>query len=218
MKTFSIITFFTFFCLSSLLPQAWQIEYLEGESEIRRGTRMIPADFGTPLEQGDIVSTGADAVLIISSTRNDRIKLKENSVLRLDSLSSKTEVHLQKGGIFSRIAKLFNNDSYSVTTPSIAAGVRGTEFFIAYGRAVETDPDIWLCVNEGTVAVAAAAAEVLVEAGEGVNILNGNRITPPQFYAWTKDLNWNTDPEAGAVIDNTDLSGAYSDLLDIDYD
>ncbi len=218
MKTISIITFFALFCLSSLLPQDWKVEYLEGESEIHRGNLMITADFGTPLKQGDVLSTGTDAVLILSSTRNDRIKLKENSTLRLNSLGPQTQVQLQKGGIFSRIAKLFNNDAYSVTTPSMAAGVRGTEFFIAYGKAIETEADIWLCVNEGTVAVEAAAEEVLVEAGEGVNILNGSRITQPKYYAWTEDLNWNTDPGEGSVQDDTDLSGAYSDLLDIDYD
>ena len=100
------------------------------------------------------------------------------------------------------------------------AAVRGTEFFVAFGRQVEAEPDVWLCVNEGAVEVALTDGgdPVLVNEGEGINILAGSRITDPKFYAWTEDLNWNTDPEAGDVTDATDLDGAYADLRNFDYD
>ena len=218
MKPAPIITFFLLFSLSSITAQSWQVEYLEGEAQIQRNDTVLEADFGTPLAAGDLLTTRKDSLLIISSTRGDTIKMRENSTIRLDSLNKDTRVHLENGGIFSRIVKLLTGSTYNVTTPSIAAGVRGTEFFIAYGRVVETEADVWLCVNEGTVAVEAAEKEVLVNAGEGINILNGSRITDPRYYPWTETLNWNTDPKKGAVNDNTDLSGAYSDLLDIDYD
>ena len=100
------------------------------------------------------------------------------------------------------------------------AGVRGTEFFVAYGRTIETEPDIWLCVNEGSVNVSLfkTGDSVIVNKGEGINIISGRKLTEPVFYPWTKDLNWNTNPDAGSVIATTSLDSAYEDLLDQDYE
>ena len=102
----------------------------------------------------------------------------------------------------------------------MVAGVRGTEFFVAYGRTVDIEPDIWLCVNEGSVdvAIVKTGESVIVNEGEGINILAGNMLTTPEFYTWTEDLNWNTDPDSGSVLDDTNLDSAYSDLLDQDYE
>ncbi|WP_319416372.1 FecR family protein [Marispirochaeta aestuarii] len=201
----------------TIIAESWMIAYIEGETHIHRGSTQEIADFGSRLQPGDTVSTGAASLAILESSRGSKIKMKENTRLRLDSLEENVRVHLQRGGVFSRIVRLLK-DSFTVTTPSVAAGVRGTEFFIAYGLVIEDEADIWLCVNEGSVAVRSAQQEVLVQAGEGVNIINGSRITEPRFYPWTRGLNWNTDPEAGNVRDTTDLIALYYDLLDIDYD
>ena len=98
--------------------------------------------------------------------------------------------------------------------------MRGTEFFVAYGRTIEDEPDLWLCVNEGAVEVSVPSTgqSVVVEEGEGINILAGLRTTEPKFYPWTLELNWNFDAESGGVFDDTDLDGAYADLLNQDYD
>ena len=40
---------------------------------------------------------------------------------------------------------------YTVRTETAVAGVRGTEFFVAYGRRIDEHPDVWLCVNSGAV-------------------------------------------------------------------
>jgi ferric-dicitrate binding protein FerR (iron transport regulator) len=218
MKPISIALLGLLFCSLLLYGQDGRIVYLEGTVSIGRGDSLLAADFGSGLLQGDSVSTGRDSVAVIRTDRGGEIKLRENTVLRLDKLQQETRVHLTKGGIFSKITRLIGR-SYTVTTPSVAAGVRGTEFFIAYGRTIEENPDVWLCVNEGSVAVVAHSGDkVLVTEGEGVNILSGSRITEPRFFPWTKNLNWNTDPQAGAIRDTTDLEAAYSDLLDIDYD
>ena len=217
----SLQLFFTLLLITPALMSAQEgrIVYLEGQVTIARGATSLVADFGTPLRGGDEVSTGSSSTAVIRTDRGAEIKLREKTTLRLDSLTQETRVYLKKGGLFSRIARLFNSDTYTVTTPSVAAGVRGTRFFIAYGRTVEDAPDVWLCVNEGSVAVAVEEGNpITVNEGEGVNILAGKRITQPRFFPWTRGLNWNTDPEKGEVQDTTDLDAAYSDLLDIDYD
>jgi hypothetical protein len=107
-----------------------------------------------------------------------------------------------------------------VRTGTAVAGVRGTQFFIAYGRTIDSQPDIWLCVNAGTVEVTlpASGQSVFVKEGLGVNIVGGAKLTVPRSYPWTRKLNWNMDSKNGKVADVTNLDQAYSDLLDQDYD
>ncbi len=85
---------------------------------------------------------------------------------------------------------------------------------------IDSEPDIWLCVNSGTVEVVIPDANqsILVEQGKGINIVGGRKLTAPRSYPWTRKLNWNTDPRSGAVADRTNLDQAYSDLLNQDYD
>jgi hypothetical protein len=68
------------------------------------------------------------------------------------------------------------------------------------------------------VAILDTRDTLIVEEGKGINIIGGTNLTSPQRYPWTRKLNWNMDPAAGAVEDRTDLEQAYSDLLDQDYD
>ena len=196
------------------------ISYMEGEVTVSRQGGLIPAEIGTALSAGDAVSTGPDALAILSLAGRGEVKLRESTEMYIDSLGTRTAVTLQSGGIFSRIRKLFGSEEYEVMTPSMVAGVRGTEFFVAYGRKIEDEYDVWLCVNDGAVEVALpeVGSSAVVEEGEGINILGGNRLTEPKFYPWTEKLNWNMEPEKGDVQDTTDLDEAYADLLNQDYD
>jgi ferric-dicitrate binding protein FerR (iron transport regulator) len=147
------------------------------------------------------------------------LKLRENTRLSLDSLDGEgIAVGLTRGSLFSRVTGRLSG-RYSVRTDAAVAGVRGTEFFVAYGRRIDRLPDVWLCVNKGSVEVSIpqTAQTVIVRQGEGINIVGGLKLTAPRRYAWTRRLNWNTDPSKGEVMDRTNLDQAYSDLLDQDY-
>ncbi len=193
--------------------------YTQGDVFRIRGSERMEAEIGLTVEQGDIIETGPEAMAVISIPNNAELKLRENSRIAMDSLGEQIQVNLAKGGLFSRVVRRLTG-RFSVRTETAVAGVRGTEFFMAFGRTIDDNPDIWLCVNEGTVEVAIVETDetVLVEEGEGINIISGTRLTKPRFYPWTQKLNWNSDPRAGEVADRTDLDQAYSDLLDQDYD
>lgn len=201
-----------------LLAQEATLVYLEGVVTVTRRGTSREADFGTELEIGDLVRTGANSTAVITTDRGDELKMRGETSLVIEEIAQSSRLRLNSGGLFAKVKRLAGR-AFTVATPSVAAGVRGTQFFIAYGRTIEEDPDVWLCVNEGSVAVATDTGdEVVVNEGEGVNILAGARITDPRFFPWTEELNWNTDPAAGEVLDVTDLDGAYADLEDIDYD
>ncbi|MCK5673669.1 MAG: FecR domain-containing protein [Spirochaetales bacterium] len=195
------------------------IAYFDGDVTVQREGSTFDAEFGLSVFQGDILKTGNNALLILELNNKSELKLRENTILVLESTGKETSLILNIGSVFSRVNKMVNG-SFSIRTPSMVAGVRGTEFFVAYGRTIDSEPDIWLCVNEGSVNVSLTKSgdSVIVNEGEGINIISGNKLTEPIFYPWTKDLNWNTDPDKGIVKDITNLDSAYSDLLDQDYE
>ena len=223
-RWFAVFAALTLLLTTSAIAAAQdgRIEYVEGDVWIESGGQRSRADFGTPVRRGDLIVTGADGVAIVTVSGGSQIKMRENSVVSLESAASGAAVDLRRGGIFARVqrAAAGTRGRFEVRTPTVVAGVRGTEFFVAYGRTVENLPDVWLCVNEGSVEVSVAevSSSTIVNEGEGINILSGLRATDPRFYEWTTDLNWNFDPNQGEVRDSTDLDEAYSDLLDQDYD
>lgn len=196
------------------------IEYVEGDVRIESQGRRTVADFGTTLSPGDLLITGDDGVAIVRVSASSQIKLRENTVVAIDDVVGGGSVELRQGGLFARAQRTATGRRFQVRTPTVVAGVRGTDFFVAYGRTVEDRPDLWLCVNTGSVEVLIPRTGdvTVVNEGEGVNILAGLRTTQPRFYPWTLELNWNFDPAEGEVRDTTDLDGAYADLLDQDYD
>lgn len=208
--------------LSSAAPagaQQGEIVYIYGEVTVLRGSEELAADFGMAVGQEDTIATGPEAMALISLPGNTDLKLRENTRLSLDTLGETVSVHLSAGSVFSKVARTLTR-RYSVRTETAVMGVRGTEFFVAYGRTIDAHPDIWVCVNSGVVEVSIPQTRqtLIVEQGKGINIVGGTTLTTPRRYPWTRKLNWNTDADRGEVIDRTDLEQAYSDLLDQDYD
>jgi len=199
-----------FLGLFSLPALENRIAYLEGDVSVIREDEILESDFGFILRDGDRIATGADSMAIIELKGNRTLKMKEETLLNLDRVSENTSLTLERGGLFSKVEKL-TTGSFTVRAESVVAGIRGTEFFLSYGKTTGAAPDIWLCVNEGTVRVdlPEAGESVLVSEGEGITIPGGSRLTRPKPYSWTKDLNWNTDPGTGPVRDNTDPESFY---------
>jgi ferric-dicitrate binding protein FerR (iron transport regulator) len=196
-----------------------EVTYTDGEVTLTHGGASSDAAAGTAVREGDVVRTGADSVAVIRLADGSEVKLRENTVLAFDSLSGGVSLTLRTGGVFSKVVRQLAG-RYTVRSGRTVAGVRGTEFFVAYGRTIDDQPDIWLCVNSGSVEVSIpeAGQSVLVEQGKGINIVGGKKLTVPRSYPWTRKLNWNTDPAGGSVADRTNLDQAYGDLLNQDYD
>ncbi len=212
------------FLLALALPAAafavnGQVVYTEGDVAWRNGTTTHDAAIGDSLGPGDVIVTGPQSLAVIDLANGTTLKLKEKTTLAIDSIGDSTAVTLTAGGVFTTIVRKLTG-RFSVQTQTAIAGVRGTEFFIAYGKTIDEKPDVWLCVNSGAVEVALpdTGQTVVVKQGLGINIVGGQKITSPRRYPWTRKLNWNVNPESGTVEDRTSLEQAYSDLLNQDYD
>lgn len=201
------------------LAASGTIVFAEGDVSVQTGGNRRDAAIGDEVSAGDAIFTGPKSLAVIDLANSTTVKLKENTSLAINSIGDTTSVTLTTGAVFTSIARKLTG-RFSVQTKTAVCGVRGTEFFVAYGRTIEAEPDVWMCVNEGSVEVAIpqTGQTVVVPKGLGINILGGNRITDPKAYPWTRKLNWNIDPQTGTVDDRTSLEQAYSDLLNQDYD
>jgi len=216
--SFSTIIIF----LSSV--QAATISFLIGNVKFNRGSDWKDAKLGMVLSQGDSIKTGSKSLVIITISQDTIIKTGSDTILKFENLDIKKEektlLSLLEGRVFSKIIRKNAQKDFRIATPTLMASVRGTEFFVAYGRETNKSRDIWLCVNEGKVRVDSLITNksVVVNEGKGIFILGGEEITEPKEYEWTEGLNWNMDPDKGEVINRTQLEDIYTDLLDQDYD
>ncbi|MGO9409754.1 MAG: FecR domain-containing protein [Spirochaetia bacterium] len=195
-----------------------QVVYAEGTVTVTGGGTSQDAGPGTRVSAGDTITTGADGLAVIDLSNATQIKLRENTSLVVDAIGDTAQVSLTAGGVFTHILKRLAG-SFSLRAGETVAGVRGTEFFVAFGKTIDNQRDVWLCVNEGAVDVSVPSANqhVLVPAGQGINIVGGTKLTAPHGYKWTRGLNWNMDPAGGSLEDHTNLDQAYADLLNHDY-
>jgi hypothetical protein len=174
-----------------------------------------PVALGQVVNEGQAVKTGEASIALVRLDDGSMLKLNANSELILDPGG----VRLQSGGVFSEVQKKKTTHFY-VRTKSVTMGVRGTRFFTAYGKEGKNGPDVWMCVEDGQVAVETPGntKSVVVNPGEGIFVPSGKDVTPPKPYGWTKGLNWNMDPAKGDIVDHTSLKSQYHDLTDQNYD
>lgn len=212
----SLVAMVPFLFASSL--SAASINFMVGKVDVENGGRWRAAVIGMPLLAGDSVRTAGKSLAIIAFAGNAHVKLRENTVLSLEKLGDAEtkgiELRITAGSVFSRVSK--NTGRFALRAGTVVASVRGTEFFTAFGREGKTDSDIWLCVNEGIVEVSSETGKdaKMVKEGEGVLVTARGGISQPRKYEWTRGLNWNMQPESGAVEDTTDLEKAYVVPLD----
>ncbi len=109
------------------------VTYTIGEAEYLRknASKWKEVEIGAVLKEGGAVRTGPDGIIDIRFTDGTAVRITEDSFLSLDDVSLTTvAVGLKKGRLVSKFTKLFSNQNFSVKTPSIVAGVRGTELIV----------------------------------------------------------------------------------------
>jgi len=205
---------------ASVAADAGKLTFVAGQVEINNGAGWQKAALGTLVKENEKVRTGKKGTVIISLKSGAALKLKSDSQITLSAVGASTTIDVESGSIFSKVGKRQPGQTFQIRAQTMVAAVRGTEFYFAYGKKKSQKADLWLCVNEGQVNVVdtSTKSDVNVNAGEGIVIPSTKAIPKPRAYTWTKKLNWNMDADKGAVEDNTDLKGAYKDLLKNNYD
>jgi len=123
---------------------------------------------GLLLGEGAAVKTGPGAEAVLA-WGGHAVKIAALSLVKVATLTgddkggSVSKLSLEQGRVTARVAKLTTKESqFTVKTPTAIAGVRGTAFDFAINPANNATT---LAVVEGSVSLAAGAAEVVVEQG-----------------------------------------------------
>ncbi|CBW25861.1 conserved hypothetical protein [Halobacteriovorax marinus SJ] len=198
-----------------------QILYVKGIVKVKTGENVSNAEKGSPLKNKSIIQSGKDSLAIISLSDGSKIKLNsESKIIVSISKNEPPQVGLFNGSSFFSVlkSKVMKQDKFIVKTKNAALGVRGTQFFVSYGK--KSGQDEWMCVNEGEVAVRpkGKATKVLVKKGEGVQIKSKQEVSTPKPLAWTQKLNWNFNENSSELENKVNIEDAYTDILDQDYD
>ena len=118
---------------------AGQIKTTTGKVYLERGGKRLPVSIGMPVQQSDVVITGADGAAGITFTDNSLLSVGPNSVLGIDKYAFDSTTHagqfdasLKKGTLAVISGKMVKQqpESMRVRTPSSIMGVRGTEFVV----------------------------------------------------------------------------------------
>lgn len=127
------------------------IIYAEGSSFrlVRNGTsRQISVDsnevFGMEVIPGDIFQTASQTMLELGIREAGAVvKIAENTSFRCDRepKDNRTTGELYYGRVRAKVTRLARGSTYRITSPSLVAGVRGTDFgldVIAFRRSPDT--------------------------------------------------------------------------------
>ena len=225
-----------FFLLLSLGPVIAQehakIIYLRGD--VKTGPAKgpyLPAIVGEKVPVGHILKTDDYSVALISITNDIKIKINENSLLKMTkSKVSKNKkryhhAYLKTGSVFieTQLEKLANKkESFIITTKTSSFATRGTKFFVAVTHPEGNEfieEDSWMCVENGEVVARNRrfGSHTNVKQGEGVILPFGKNTTSPKTLISLRKLNWSMNPKWD-ILNKVPFEQVFYDLLDVDYD
>jgi hypothetical protein len=126
------------------------VNYLSGVAEKTSGSRWIALSVEDKLSVNDSVKTGNDSILDVATTLGS-IRLLSNTEFHLNTLGSENQkVTVSGGDILVKLDKLSKKQSFTLDTPTVLAGVRGTQF---WGRVNKADETGTFAVRDGYVVI-----------------------------------------------------------------
>ncbi len=131
------------------------LEYLEGDVFINN----VEANFGDTVRDSDTLRTGSDSYCEVVFGERNIFRLEENTIVRIDWARSNINITEGSiGAVFTKLDKFLTREKdFTLTSPSMVAGIRGTVFFIR----VEDSRNTYLCLCNGELD--------LTETCEGLN-------------------------------------------------
>jgi len=122
----------------------------------RNGQVLSQIDLGDPIENYDLIKTGADGGMVIGLTSETGMKgtliVKPTSVFTVTTQvvnsRPKTEADVLGGSIGVKVKKISGDPSLNVKTGNTVMGVRGTEFVVI----ISVNNGLLVTCNEGKVA------------------------------------------------------------------
>jgi FecR protein len=191
----------------SATAQIATVEYVEGWVDIKRPTgQTVEAFIGDTLNKDDTIITGDDGTATLAQQGASEIVVSPNSVFSIREIDSggekETVMHTSLGSVKFKFLRLFGREP-KISTPSVVAGVRGTEFTVYAGD----EGSALFTVDSGEVMVTSQGIPVVLLENEGVEVKAGRppgqkfelKGRPIDYSSWNseKQQEFSADPIAG---------------------
>jgi len=160
---------------------AGKVDSLSGSVYVsRNGAAGQLLTTGASVNEGDLLSTGADSWALLEMADGGSLTLRGNTRLRIDAYvyaqsettASKSWLSLLEGAMRSVTGAIgaFNPPSYRLTTPVVTLGIRGTDHETAYYPPGSTEPGVepgvYDKVNQGETYMHTQRGDVNLKAGQ----------------------------------------------------
>lgn len=173
-----------------LYAQSADITYIDGWVDIKSQGNLQEALEGDVLHSGDSVITKDDSYAELEQQDMSTISIKPNSIFtireREGSSGKETVLATTVGEVSFKFGKLFGKEPV-IASPSMVAGIRGTEFTVYAGE----DGSSLIAVSGGKVSVSAEGNTVDLRANEGVEVKPG-QAPGEKFKLKGRELNFST--------------------------
>ncbi|NBU97519.1 MAG: hypothetical protein EBS19_04755 [Spirochaetia bacterium] len=108
----------------------------KGNALLLRNNQEIPIQVSSFVMKGDTIRTGEASGVDLEFPNGALLRIKEKSTVSINSILSQEDteidIALDRGKIFSKIKnKLKDKEYFRIRTPTMTAGVRGTEFSVS---------------------------------------------------------------------------------------
>ncbi len=156
------------------------VTYTEGECfyKVQDGGDWIPLEAGERLSQGAQLKTGPDGRIDIRLSRENLIRMGEDTLTDLDRISVKTiSLGHKEGRLYAKFHKLVKDQTFRVGTGNTVAGIRGTELVID-ARPGETLVYALSGITE--IRSSAACDPILLSYNSFTRVRDGNAPSSPQ--------------------------------------
>lgn len=142
---YSVVILFMSLIMSSAFGAALSgtIMVSKGIVKVKSGASTIDAKIGAKVQEGDLISTGADSrAKIVMSDRNV-INLNPDTELKITTYQNdpvsgtkNVELNLLNGKVRNNIEQNYDGakSKFLIKTPTAVAGVRGTQFLTGYDK------------------------------------------------------------------------------------
>ncbi len=201
MKKIILILFIIFIAFSTYGQNA-DLVYVDGWVDIRSGGEIYEAFPGDSLRAGDSVITGSDSIAELEQMDLSSIIVKPNSIFTIREIESatgkETVLATTVGSVSFKFGKLFGKEPI-ISTPSMVAGIRGTELTVYAGE----DGSTLISVDSGLVTVESQGVSVDLVKDEGVEVLPGE-VPGEKFSLLGRELDfasWNAEKYESLIAD-----------------
>lgn len=210
-------------------PVSVELVYRKGSVSVKTVEELVrEANVGEMLAIGSTVETKENSSATLRFADGAILVLEENSVIVLDSLSQHGEagmvdskIRLLRGTSKAKVPVREPRSSFSVTSPSAVAAVRGTDFRVTAveGAKVGESPAMLGSVYEGVIVVASNSQtdnQVPVKTGYGIKAEKGKALGEPKKLLAAPQFLTSTDTQFYPLnIDWEDIPGAESYIIEV---